>query len=322
MPSEFLISTAQKIRDMRIRGASKIARAAAEAMAEEARAIDVGSAAEFVEQMRGAEQHLLSTRPTAVSLPNALAYVMSPLEVAAASGRGLEGLRAIVVERAREFVEKAQSATEKLGKIGAGLLGQGAAIMTHCHSMAVVSIVREATREGKGITAYVKETRPRYQGLITARMLADLGAEVVLIVDSAASNYMDRVDAVLIGADAIALDGSVVNKIGTHMTALAAFERHKPVLVAAETYKIALKSKTSSAIPIELRDPLEIVTDEFLKGNPSIRVLNPSFDAADPSTISKIITEVGILEPPFTSSIERVISMLGYDAMRSATRGS
>lgn len=185
--------------------------------------------------------------------------------------------------------------------------------MTHCHSMAVVSIVKEATEEGKRITAYVKETRPRYQGLITAKMLADLGAKVILIVDSAASNYMDHVDAVLIGADAIALDGSVVNKIGTHMTAMAAVERNKPVFIAAETYKIALKSYTSSAIPIEMRDPLEIVTEEFLKRNPSVQVLNPSFDAADPSTISKIITEVGILDPPFPSSIKRVISMLGYD---------
>jgi len=312
MPSEFLISTAQKIKDMRIRGASKIARAAAEAMAEEARSIDVRSAVEFVERMRGAEQHLLSTRPTAVSLPNALAYVMAPLEAAVASGIGPEQLRAIVEERAKEFIEKSQSATERLGKIGAGLLGQGAAIMTHCHSMAVVSIVKEATKEGKEITAYVKETRPRFQGLITAKMLADFGTKVIMIVDSAASYYMDRVDAVLIGADAIALDGSVVNKIGTHMTAMAAVERHKPVFVAAETYKIALRSDTSSAIPIEMRDPLEIVTEEFLKRNPSVQVLNPSFDVADPSTVSKIITEVGILDPPFSSSIRRIISMLGY----------
>jgi len=313
MPSGFLISTAQKIKDMRIRGASKIARAAAEAMAEEARSIDARSAVGFIEQMRGAEQHLLSTRPTAVSLPNALAYIMAPLEAAAAAGRGIEGLRALAVERAEEFIEKSQSATEKLGKIGAGLLGQEATIMTHCHSMAVVSVVKEAIGDGKRITAYVKETRPRYQGLITAKMLADLGAKVILIVDSAASNYMDRVDAVLIGADAIALDGSVVNKIGTHMTAMAAVERHKPVFIAAETYKIALKSATSSAIPIEMRDPLEVVTEEFLKCNPSIQVLNPSFDAADPGTISKIITEVGILDPPFPSSIRRVTSMLGYE---------
>jgi len=316
MSSKFLISTAQKIKDMRIRGASKIARAAAKAMAEEARSIDVKTAAEFLEKMRDAEKLLLSTRPTAVSLPNALAYVMAPLEGAAASGRGLEELRAIVAERAREFIENSQSATERLGRIGAGLLGQDTAIMTHCHSMAVISIVKEATKEGKRITAYVKETRPRYQGLITAKMLADLGAKVLLIVDSAASYYMDRVDAVLIGADAIALDGSVINKIGTHMTALAASEKNKPVFVAAETYKISLKSDTSSAIPIEIREPLEIVTDEFLEHNPSVQVLNPSFDAADPRTISKIITEVGILEPPFSSSIKRIISGLDYGAVR------
>jgi ribose 1,5-bisphosphate isomerase len=312
MSSKALISTAQKIKDMRIRGASKIARAAAEAMAEEARSIDVQTSAEFLERMRNAEALLLSTRPTAVSLPNALAYVMAPLE--ASSAREPEGLRAIVVERAREFVENSQIATEKLGKIGAGLLGQGAVIMTHCHSLAVISIVKEATEEGKVITAYVKETRPRHQGLITAKMLSAIGAKVLLIVDSAASYYMDRVDAVLIGADAIALDGSVVNKIGTHMTTLAAAERHKPVFVAAETYKIALRYDTGSAIPIELRGAQEVVTGEFLEHNPRVQVLNPSFDVADPSTISKIVTEVGILDPPFPSSIKRTISGLGYGA--------
>jgi ribose 1,5-bisphosphate isomerase len=314
MSSKTLISTARKIKEMRIRGASKIARAAAEALAEEARSIDVKTSAEFIERMRNAEGILLSTRPTAVSLPNALAYVMAPLE--GTTDMGPEGLKTIVVGRAREFVENSLIATERLGKIGAGLLGEGAVIMTHCHSMAVISIVKEAIQRGKGITAYVKETRPRYQGLITAKMLSAIGAKVLLIVDSAASTYMDRVDAVLIGADAIALDGSVINKIGTHMTTIAAVERHKPVFVAAETYKIALKYDTGSAIPIEMRGAQEVVTGEFLEHNPSIQVLNPSFDVADPNAISKIVTEVGILDPPFPSAIKRTIAGLGYGTRR------
>jgi ribose 1,5-bisphosphate isomerase len=316
MSSGSLISTAQMIRDMRIRGASKIARAAAEAMAEEARSVGAQSPEEFLQLMRAGAAHLLSTRPTAVSLPNVLSYIMGPLEETGAAGRGIEEMRAIVLERSRGFVENSLKATEAIGKLGAQLLGASATVMTHCHSMAVVSIISEALKQGKVITAFVKETRPLYQGYMTAKMLADLGIGVHLIVDSAAAHYMDRVDAVLIGADAIALDGSIVNKVGTRMTAIAAKDEDKPVYVAAETYKIALRSDSGERIPIEMRDPLEVVSEEFTRQNPGIRVLNPSFDVTDPGLVSKITTEVEVLERPFSSGIRRLISNLGYRTER------
>lgn len=312
MPSRLLLSTAKKIREMRIRGASKIARAAAEAMVEEACSIKAASPTEFAERMRIAAGYLLKTRPTAVSLPNALEYIMVPFEKAAAQGLGIGELRTIVQSRAREFIENSLKATKMIGKLGAELLGERRVIMTHCHSMAVVSIFAEASRRGRVMLAYVKETRPRYQGRITARQLSELGVKVHLIVDSAALYYMDRVDAVLVGADAIALDGSVVNKIGTCFTAMAAVKTGKPVFVAAETYKIALKAKTGSSIPIEMRSPLEVVSNNFVRKYRGIEILNPSFDITEPAMITNIVTEAGILSPPFSHSIRKVVSELGY----------
>ncbi|MBO3802531.1 MAG: ribose 1,5-bisphosphate isomerase [Candidatus Brockarchaeota archaeon] len=312
MPSKFLLSTAEKIRDMRIRGASKIARAAAEAMMEEASLAKADSPEEFAGIMRYAAGCLLQTRPTAVSLPNAIEYIMAPLEKAFSQGSGVEELRAIVRGRAKEFVENSVQATKKIGVLGAELLGVKSVVMTHCHSTAVVSIFAEARKQGKFISAFVKETRPRYQGHITARQLSELGVKVNLIVDSAALYYMDRVDAVLVGADAIAMDGSVANKIGTRLTALAAAKMGKPVHVAAETYKIALKAKTGSSIPIEMRSPLEVVPEEFVRENRGIEILNPSFDVTEPEMISDIVTEAGVLSPPFSASIMEAVSRLGY----------
>jgi len=312
MLSTFLLSTAEKIKDMRIRGANNIARAAAEAMIEEARSIEPSSSAEFVEHMRVAAEHLLSTRPTAVSLPNALEYIMAPLKKVDSREFSIDELKTIVYDRAKEFIESSLQATKNIGKLGAELLGEKRTIMTHCHSTAVVSIFAEAYRQGKTISAFVKETRPRYQGLITARQLSELGVKVHLIVDSAALYYMKNVDALLVGADAIALDGSVANKIGTSLTAMAAVKMNKPVYVAAETYKIALKAVTGSNIPIEMRSPLEVVSEDFIRKSQNIEVLNPSFDVTDPDMITNIVTEVGILSPPFSTSIRKIISKLGY----------
>ncbi|MGQ9513765.1 MAG: ribose 1,5-bisphosphate isomerase [Thermoproteota archaeon] len=312
MLSKFLLSTAEKIKDMSIRGASNIARAAAEAMIEEARSIESSSSAEFLEHMRMASDHLLSTRPTAVSLPNALEYIMAPLERAASRGLSVDELRTTVHQRAKEFIENSLQATKNIGKLGIELLGEKRVIMTHCHSTAVVSIFAEASRQGKAMSAFVKETRPRYQGLITARQLSELGVKVHLIVDSAALYYMKHVDALLVGADAIALDGSVINKIGTSFTAMAASKMNKPVYVAAETYKIALKATTGSQIPIEMRSPLEVVSEDFIKKNQNIEVLNPSFDVTNPTMITNIVTEAGILSPPFSTSIRKIASKLGY----------
>jgi len=170
--------------------------------------------------------------------------------------------------------------------------------------------VKTALLQGKRVEAYVKETRPLYQGRITARQLAQAGARVYLIADSAAGYYMSKVEALMLGADAIALDGSVVNKVGTYLASLAAREAGVPVYVAAESYKIDLKSGNAASIPIEMRSVDEVVDRKYLRENPGIEVLNPAFDVTPPNLVTKIIMEVGILSHPLGVSIKRVLEEL------------
>ncbi|MFB6087429.1 MAG: ribose 1,5-bisphosphate isomerase, partial [Haloarculaceae archaeon] len=146
--------TAADIASMEIRGASTIAAAAAEALRAHADGVDVDSAAAFRESMRAAARHLYETRPTAVSLPNALRYVLRRME-----GTTVEELRESVVAAAGEFDERLERAQENLGEVGANRLQDGDVVMTHCHSTDALSCIEAALEQGKEIEAVVKETR-------------------------------------------------------------------------------------------------------------------------------------------------------------------
>ena len=177
------------------------------------------------------------------------------------------------------------------------MIDDGDVIITHCHSTAAVSIIIEAHRQGKRIKVYSDETRPKFQGRITSTQLAEAGIDVTLVPDSAMRLMIRKADKVVVGADAIASNGALVNKIGTSQLALAAHEAGVAFLVAAETYKFSPMTFIGELVKIELREPTEIVSKEWLEANPGIRVLNPSFDVTPPEYISAIITELGVIPP-------------------------
>jgi ribose 1,5-bisphosphate isomerase len=190
---------AEDIATMEIRGAATIADAAAEALAAQAEDSDATDPEAFRAEMRTAARRLRETRPTAVSLPNALRYVLRAMD-----GDSVEELRESVRAGAEEFRTELDQAQENLGRIGANRLRDGDTVMTHCHSTDALSCVEHALEQGKEIHAIVKETRPRKQGHITARWLRDMDVPVTLIVDNAARRYLDQTDHVLVGADSIA----------------------------------------------------------------------------------------------------------------------
>ncbi len=290
-----VLEIADGIRSMRIRGAGRIARSVAEAL--KIAALEYsgpGDERSFRRYMAYVADLLISTRPTAVSLPNAVYYVMYRLLT---SSGDVEELRDTVVRVADEFIVESIEAVRRIGEIGARRIKNGSVILTHCHSTAAVSVIVTAYRMGKIVRVYSTETRPFYQGRITMRHLLEAGVPAVQIPDSAVRYVMHEVDHVIVGADTVASNGAVVNKIGTSQVALAAHEARVRVFVAAETYKFSPATVIGELVPIEFRPLEEVVPREWVEANPGVEVLNPSFDVTPPEYIDAIITEKGVIPP-------------------------
>jgi len=298
--AEAVHRTAEDIGSMEIRGAATIAAAAAEALGEQATASDVDSPEAFRAELRAAARVLYDTRPTAVSLPNALRYVFRDVE-----GETVERLRTSVRASVSEFCRRLDTAQNDLGRVGANRLRDGDTIMTHCHSTDVLACVETAVEQGKSLAAFVKETRPRNQGHITAEALEEMGVDVTLIVDSAARRYLNDADHVLVGADSIAADGSVINKIGTSGLAVNARDRGTPIVCAAQTIKLHPDTLTGHTVDIEMRDEREVIDAETAEEIGGPEVLNPAFDVTPPRYVDAIVTERGQFPPESIVSLMR-----------------
>jgi ribose 1,5-bisphosphate isomerase len=285
-----LEQTAKDIESMKIRGAAKIARSAAEAIKTVAIDYKGSDIDEFKSGLRTAGQRLISTRPTAVSLRNGVYIVLRGME----GEDSLEVLKNNIISRAEEFIEHANMALERISEIGAKRIKDGHTLLTHCNSTAAVSTIIKAHNDGKKIQVFATESRPKRQGHITVRQLAEAGVPITLIVDSAVRHVMHRVDLVVVGADTVASNGAVINKIGTSQIALCAHEFRIPVMVCAETFKFSHETLAGELVEIEERDENEIVKPEDF---PGVKIYNPVFDATPPEYIDVIITEEGVISP-------------------------
>ncbi len=283
---------ARDIRTMKVRGAGRIGRVAATALKIAAKGSKASTPAEFVKDMERTASLLIATRPTAVSLPNAVRYVTSRLKQA--KGADLATLRAMVVSRADEFIRTSETAVKVIGGIGARRISDGDVLMTHCNSQCALSVIKTAFKQGKHIKVFVTESRPAKQGLISARELSKAGIPTTLIVDSAVRHFIREIDKVIVGADSIAANGAVINKVGTSQIALAAHEARVLFFVAAESYKFHPGTLVGGLIEIEERDPKEIIDPKKL---PRVKIRNPVFDVTPPEYIDLIITERGIIPP-------------------------
>lgn len=289
--------TAEQIRTMKIRGAGRIAREAVAALRDHAKILQhTGDAETFRREMEYAAGLLLATRPTAVSLPNAIQMVMSNVRKAETE----EEARHILNEKANEFIWSSRTALDRIAVMGANHIPDGSVIMTHCNSKAALGSIIEAKRQGKDISVIATEVRPWNQGRITIKTLNDNEIPTTYIVDSAVRTFMKKTDLVIVGADAITVNGAVVNKIGTSLIALAAHEARKNVIVAAETFKFAPKTIMGELINIEERPQNEVLPDEIAETLPYVTVKNPVFDVTPAEYIDLIITEEGAM-PPYLS---------------------
>ena len=297
MTSSEVQRIADEIRNMKIRGAGEIARSAAKALQLTAESSTATSPSEIVEELRRSSQLLLATRPTAVSLPNAVRFVMHRVTSAVDQASTVVDIRTVAIKAAEDFIQNSLSAIQRIGEIGAKRITDGDKILTHCNSSAVIAILGTAWKQGKRFEVTVTETRPRFQGRLTARELGLIGIPVTLILDDAARFFLNKVDKVFVGADAVAANGALVNKIGTSLIALAAHEARVRVFVAAETYKFSPETLIGELIEIEERDASEIIRPDELSQIPNATVRNPAFDVTPPEYIDLIITEKGIVPP-------------------------
>ena len=300
-----LREVARSIRTMEIRGAGEIARAGANALKDFAQGYKGKDIDRFKDQLESGKKLLLMTRPTAISLWNAMQTVTK----GAKDSKDIEELRDLIVANADRFVSRSKEAVKIIGKVGSQRIKGGERILTHCNSKAALSVIRHAFRDGKKIEVTVTESRPWRQGLQTAKELAMDGIPTTLIIDSAVRWVMKDIDLVYVGADTIASNGAVINKIGTSQIALIAHEARVPFIVCAETFKFSPKTVYGELVEIEERDPGEIVKEGEIPK--SVRIRNPVFDATPADYIDSIVTEVGVISP--YAAYDIIVKELGQE---------
>ncbi len=312
---------AEAIRDMTVRGAPAIGAAAAFGLALAARTSSASDTAGLLRDLEAAAATLRLARPTAVNLAWAVDRVLETARsLALIPGRSLDDLRQAVLTEAQRIADEDAAANRRMGEYGAGLIADGDTVVHHCNtgSLAVVEwgtalgVIRTAHEQGKHVHVLVDETRPRLQGArLTAWELGQYGIPYEIISDNMAGHFLQtgQVQKVFFGGDRVAANGDVANKIGTYMLALAAHDNRVPVYAVVPTSTIDLSLAHGGLIPIEQRDPEEVL-DIQLHGErvtpQGARARNPAFDVTPARLITAIVTENGIVVPPFEAGLKHV----------------
>ena len=306
------LEVVEAIKNMTVRGAPAIGVAAAFGLAMAARESPARDSAGLYTDLQAAAVILQSTRPTAVNLTWALERELRVIKQRLVVNDP-EELRALALEEAQRIADEDVEINKRMGAHGAALIEDGDTIIHHCNTgaLAVVDwgtalgVIRSAHEQGKRIHVLVDETRPRLQGSrLTAWELQQYGIPFEIISDNMAGYFLHsgQVQKVLFGADRIAANGDIANKIGTYMLALAAHDNDIPAYSVAPTSTIDLSLPDGSLIPIEERDPDEVLGLQFhgeLVAPHGARARNPAFDVTPNRLITAIVTENGIVYPPF-----------------------
>ncbi len=310
---------AHAIRDMAVRGAPAIGAAAAFGIALCAVRSEARDAQQLLAELDDAAREIAATRPTAVNLFWALDRMRRRAE--ALRGQPVPHIVQALVAEAQAIADEDVETNRRMGRFGAELLRDGDAVLTHCNAgrLATVDygtalgVVRAAVEQGKRIHVYADETRPRSQGArLTAWELMQDGIPVTLIADNAAGYFLrtGKIQAVIVGADRIAANGDVVNKVGTYKLAVVAKENGVPFYVVAPTSTIDMTVPDGDAVPIEERCATEVTHVEGVCIAPEgVAVANPAFDVTPHRYVTAIVTERGIVWPPFHEGLRRIMGM-------------
>jgi len=333
LPHKFVITsledhmeTADAIKGMVLRGAGAIGVAGGYGMAQAALEAQHMPLQEFNAYIDEAADRLRKTRPTAANLFRAVERCLS----SARSGSVQERVKKVLAE-ADAVAEEDLEASRLIGEFGNALVSDGSRVLTHCNAGALAFIdygtalspIRFAHRDGKNVFVFVDETRPLCQGArLTAWELEQEGIPYAIIVDNAAGYFMRRgdVDMVIVGADRVAKNGDVANKIGTYEKAVVAKENDVPFYVAAPRMTFDMACENGEEIEIEERGPDEVrgawgvdregKPTRILISEEGANVRNPSFDVTPARYVTAFVTDVGILKPPYPNSIQKAYGIL------------
>jgi methylthioribose-1-phosphate isomerase len=300
------------IRDMAVRGAPAIGIAAAYGAAFAMRS---GASTPPAERFDTARRLLASTRPTAVNLFSSLDRMDRKFHALAAETADVSAIENALVAEADAIAAEDIEACRRIGRFGASLLAGAPTVLTHCNAGALATggygtalgVVRAAVESGVAVRVLATETRPFLQGArLTAWELSRDGIPVEVITDSMGGHFLSRGDvhAVIVGADRIAANGDTANKIGTYPLAVVAKENGVPFYVAAPRTTVDLSCPDGASIPIEERDPAEVLT---FAGHPvaapGVGARHVAFDVTPARYITAIITDAGICRPPYAMSL-------------------
>jgi methylthioribose-1-phosphate isomerase len=306
---------AEAIRRLRVRGAPAIGLAAAYGLALAAQAQRGARRDALFQELRRAADGLRATRPTAVNLAWALERL---LRVADATEEP-EALPERLLGAAQAMARADAEANRRIGRHGAALLRPRARVLTYCNTGMLATggygtalgVLRCAHEEGRGVRAVVCETRPVLQGArLTMWELRQLGIPATLVTDNAAGALMraGEVEAVIVGADRIAANGDVANKVGTYTLAVLARAHRIPFYVAAPLSTVDLATRSGDAIPIEERAPEEVAAVAGVRVAPAgVAVRNPAFDVTPHGLVTAIVTEAGVVRPPYARALRRAV---------------
>jgi methylthioribose-1-phosphate isomerase len=313
---------AEAIRAMVVRGAPAIGATAAFGLALAAQTSQAGDSNALRAELKDAAETLQEARPTAANLAWALKRV---LKVAIETSGSVEAVKEAVLLEAQRIADEDVALNQRMARHGAMLIDDGDTLIHHCNTGALATVdwgtalgvIRMANEMGKHIHVLVDETRPRLQGArLTAWELEQYGIPYEIISDNAAGYFLrsGQVQKVFVGADRVAANGDVANKIGTYMLALAAKDNSIPFYPVVPTSTVDLSLADGSLIPIEERDPQEVLTlevDGERVAPQGAQARNPAFDVTPNRLVSAIVTEKGIVYPPLDVNLPKVVLSAG-----------
>jgi methylthioribose-1-phosphate isomerase len=269
----------------------------------------------FLKELTGIIDDVWATRPTARNL----FFALERMKTAAQSGKDPANIKKKLINEAEEIRQYEAEATRRLSKYGADLIKDGWTVLTHCNAGPLATcgygtalgVIMAAREQGKQIKVIADETRPLLQGArLTAWELQKAGIPVTLITDSMAGHFMKagKINCVITGADRITANGDTANKIGTYTLAVLARENKIPFYIAAPVSTIDASLKTGYEIPIEERSPEEVTHLQGVRIAPEgVSALNPAFDVTPHRYITAIITDKGIIKPPYITHIASIM---------------
>jgi methylthioribose-1-phosphate isomerase len=311
-------NVADVITTMVVRGAPAIGVAAAMGMALAAKQSAAKDLNELSRDLKQAGEVLAATRPTAVNLFWAIRRMSERFEALKKQPGSLDSIRISLISEALKMYDEDIAACRAMGDFGASLMPEEGGVLTHCNAGALATcgygtalgVIRSAVAQGRNVHVYADETRPFLQGArLTAWELMHDGIPTTVLCDNMAASRMraGKIQAVVVGADRIAANGDVANKIGTYGVAVLAREHGIPFYVAAPWSTIDLNTPTGDAIPIEERAAKEVTHHGGKQLTPhGVGIENPAFDVTPAKYVTAIITERGVLRAPYEESLREM----------------